>query len=146
METSNWSVLQRKRLITNFFIFFSQWALFGLINSFILEPVFIRDVMSKIIEFIKIVQNFYYLLSKGKVGVGKKRNGADWETFSLIWTKDPCIMQSTKNRETDAKGYWDILDSGTISSFILVLSWHQSLLMHLYSHNSVFIFYSIYDI
>lgn len=41
-----------ERLLTNFFR--SQLALFELINSFILEPVFTGEAMGKIIEFIKI--------------------------------------------------------------------------------------------
>lgn len=52
METSNWSVLiEGERLLTNFFR--SQLALFELINSFILEPVFIGEAMGKIIELLK---------------------------------------------------------------------------------------------
>lgn len=74
-----------------------------------------------------MLENSYYLLSKGKVGVERKEVGLTEKLISFIWIKDPYIMQNTKNRETDVKGYWDILDSGTISSFILVLSWHQSL-------------------
>lgn len=74
-----------------------------------------------------MAENFYYLLSNGKVGVERKEVGLTEKLFSLIWTKNLYIMQNTKNRETDVKGYWDILDSGTIFSFIFVLSWHQSL-------------------
>lgn len=74
-----------------------------------------------------MVENFYYLLCKGKVGVERKEVRWTEKCFPLIWIKNPYIMQNTKNRETDVKGYWDILDSGTISSFILVLSWRQSL-------------------
>lgn len=74
-----------------------------------------------------MLYNFYYLLNKGKVGVERKEVGLTEKLFSFIWIKDPYIMQNTKNRETDVKGYWDILDSETISSFILVLSWYQSL-------------------
>lgn len=74
-----------------------------------------------------MVENSYYLLSKRKAEVKRKEEGLTEKLFSLIWTKNPYIMQNTKNRETGVKGYWDVLDSGTISSFILVLSWHQSL-------------------
>lgn len=74
-----------------------------------------------------MVENSYYLLSKRKAEVERKKEGLTEKLVSLIWTKNPYIMQNTKNRETDVKGYWDILDSGTISRFIPVLSWHQSL-------------------
>lgn len=74
-----------------------------------------------------MLHNFYYLLNKGKVGVERKEVGLTEKLFSFIWIKVPYIMQNTKNRETDVKGYWDILDSETISSFILVLSWYQNL-------------------
>ena len=119
------SVDRGERLLTNFFR--SQLALFELINSFILEPVYIGEAMGKIIEFVK-TDSIEFLLppQQGKGRSWKKWSEADWETFFLIWTKDPYIMQNTKNRETDAKAI-TILDSGTIPGFILVLSWHQSL-------------------
>lgn len=44
-------------------------------------------------------------------------------------------MQNTKNRETDVKGYWDILDSGPSPA---LLCFHDTrVLMHLYPYNSV---------
>lgn len=45
------SVDRGERLLTNFFR--SQLALFELINTFILEPVYIGEAMGKIIEFVK---------------------------------------------------------------------------------------------
>lgn len=84
--------------------------------------------MDKIIEVTKINGTEFLLPpQQGKGRSWKKGSDADWETSSFIWTEDPYIMQNTKNGEYGAKGYWVILDSGTISSFVLVLSWHQSL-------------------
>jgi len=51
METATWSVITKA---AHSCFFCSQSALFGPINSFILEPVFIREVMDKIIEVTKI--------------------------------------------------------------------------------------------
>lgn len=73
-----------------------------------------------------MVENVYYVLSKGKAGAERKV-GLTEKLPPLIWIKNPYIMQNTKNRETGVKGYWGILDSGAISSLILVLLWHQSL-------------------
>lgn len=69
METSNWSVFTEAAPSC----FSLQLALFGPINSFILEPVFIREVMDKIIEFIKINSTDFLLPPKQ----GKGRNDAD---------------------------------------------------------------------
>lgn len=123
METSNWLFIEGDCLLM-----FLLWSIstLGLINSFILEPAFIRK-RAKSLEFIKIDETDFLLPSWQKKGRSCKEGSvSDWETSSLTWNKVPYIMQNTKNRETDSKGYWDILNSGTISSFILVLSWHQS--------------------
>lgn len=74
------SVDRGERLLTNFFR--SQLALFELINSFILEPVFIGEAMGKIIEFVK-TDGIEFLLppQQGKGRSWKKWSEADWETF-----------------------------------------------------------------
>lgn len=138
------SVDRGERLLTNFFR--SQLALFELINSFILEPVYIGEAMGKIIEFVK-TDSIEFLLppQQGKGRSWKKWSEADWETFFLIWTKDPYIMQNTKNTETDAKAI-TILDSGTNSrlyscAFMTPESWWIYVLIIQFP-----IFYSIYNI
>lgn len=133
-----------EKLLTNFFC--SQLAMFELINSFILEPVFTGEAMGKIIEFIKIDGTEFLLPpQQGKGRSWKKWRGADWETFFLIWTKGSYIMQNTKNKETDAKAI-GILDSRAISrlyscAFMTPESWCVYVLTIQFP-----IFYSIYNI
>ena len=107
------------------------------INSFLLEPVFIREVMGRITELIKINGTEFLLPpQQGKGRSWKKGSDAHSESSSFIELRIQTLCKTSKMEKVMQKAIGSSWILGPSPALFLCL--HDTrVLMHLYTYNWV---------